>query len=674
MRNPLYHALIRRTPRTPHTAPTLSAITPVFKSLEPVVHAEPTEICLGTQPSASLPRATSAKSPATLLGAIVAAAYCALAAPGLAAEASKTAADRASPAPPSQHAIAMHGEPKLPEGFTHFPYVNPDAPKGGRLTLGELGTFDSLNPFIVRGVAPAGLRGLVYESLLARSADEPFTLYAHIAESLRVAPGRSWIEFDLDPRATFSDGRSITVTDVLFSYEVLRLKGRPYLRSHYGKVTKAEPKGERTVRFTFSNLADREIPLIIALMPILPKHAVSRETFDQTTLETPVGSGPYVVSEIDPGRSLTLTRDAGYWAADHPVRRGMNNFDELKILYFRDQTALFEAFKTGLVDVRPENDPSRWVEGYDFPAIRSGRARQLTFETGKPAGMSGLVFNTRRTKFSDQRMREALLLAFDGETINSSLYHGRFVRTESFFARSYLASTGQPADARERRYLAQFANLIKPEIMDGTWRLPKVNSPQDARSNLREAFRLLTAAGYRLDGRRLVSATTGEQLSIEFLVTTNGQQRLALTFANALKRLGIAVLVRKIEASQYWSRIGRFDFDIIQWHYSASLSPGNEQINRWASSHADIERSLNYAGVRNPAVDRTIEAMLQATTRSEFVSAVRAFDRALLSGTYLIPLFHIPEDWYAAWADLRQPPASPLLGTDLMTWWRAPEQ
>ena len=588
------------------------------------------------------------------------------------AQASKTTAATTPATIPWQHAIAMHGEPRLPQGFTHFPYVDPDAPKGGRLTLGELGTFDSLNPFIVKGVAPASLRGLVYESLLARSADEPFTLYAHIARRLRVAPDRSWIEFELDPRATFSDGRNITVADVLFSYEVLRLKGRPYLRSHYGKVTTAEQTAERTVRFTFSDLADREIPLIIALMPILPAHILAMETFDQTTLDQPLGSGPYVVTDIDPGRSLTLKRDARYWAADHPVARGMYNFDELKLLYFRDQTALFEAFKTGLVDVRPENDPSRWVEGYDFPAMRSGRARQITFDTGKPAGMSGLVFNTRRGKFSDQRMREALLLAFDGETINSSLYHGRFVRTESFFARSDLASTGLPADAREQRYLAPFTDLIKPEIMAGTWRLPRVQSPQEGRKNLREALRLLTAAGYRLDGRRLVSAKTGEQLSIEFLVTTNGQQRLALTFATTLKRLGISVLVRKIEASQYWSRIGRFDFDIIQWHYSASLSPGNEQINRWGSSHADIERSLNYAGVRNPAVDRTIEAMLQATTRSEFASAVRAFDRALLSGTYLIPLFHIPEDWYAVWADLRQPPEPPLLGTDLMTWWRAP--
>lgn len=570
------------------------------------------------------------------------------------------------------HAIAMHGYPRLAPGFTHLPYVNPDAPTGGRLTLGELGTFDSLNPFIVKGVAPSGLRGLVFESLLARSADEPFTLYAHLARSLLVAPDRSWIEFEIDPAARFSDGRPVTADDVLFSHDLLRVKGRPYMRSHYSKVATAEKLGARRVRFTFAPGADREIPLILALMPVLPKHAIDATTFDETTLAPLVGSGPYTITEVDPGRALTLRRNPGYWAKDHPVRRGMFNFDELKILYFRDATAVFEAFKAGLVDVRPENDPSRWVEGYDFPAMRDGRARKLSFATGRPAGMSGLVFNTRLTKFADQRVREAFLLAFDADAIDASLYHDRFVRSESFFARSDLASTGRPADACERELLAPYIDLIKPGILAGTWHPPGTGDGTTARDNLRRAFALLTDAGYRLDGRRLVSSATGRQLDVEFLVTTGGQQRLALAYANALRRLGIAVAVRKIEPSQYWARIGRFDFDIIQWHYSASLSPGNEQINRWASSHAGIERSLNYAGVRNPAVDATIEAMLTATDRETFVSAVRAFDRALLSGTYLVPLFHIPEDWYAAWSHLRQPPAPPLLGTDIMTWWIAP--
>ena len=655
---------------------TLSVLHRAFKPLEPSVRNDPSIIYANHHPLTARPRLRHIARAVSLLAALLLTPQ----ALGASETATKTTATATSAAlattarPVSLHAIAMHGKPLHSPGFTHFPYVNPDAPKGGRLTLGELGTFDSLNPFIVKGVAPSGLRGLVFESLLARSADEPFTLYAHLAKSLRVADDRSWIEFDLDPRATFSDGHPISASDVVFSHALLSTKGRPFMRSHYGKVSSAVAVTARTVRFTFSAAGDREIPLIIALMPILAEHAVDPETFDQTTLDNPIGSGPYMIGDLEPGRTLTLKRNPNYWANNHPVRRGTHNFDELKILYFRDQTALFEAFKTGLIDVRPENDPARWVEGYDFPAMRAGRARQLTFSTGKPAGMSGLVFNTRRKAFADQRLREAFLLAFDGQTINRSLFHNRFVRTDSFFARSSLASTGTPADDRERELLAPFKDLIKPDIMDGTWRLPTADTAQDARANLQKAFKLLTAAGYRLDKRRLVSAKTGAPLRIEFLVSTNGQQRLALSFSNSLKRLGIEVHVRKVEASQYWSRIGSFDFDIIQWHYSASLSPGNEQINRWASSHADIERSLNYAGVRNPAVDRTIAAMLEAATRTEFKSAVRAFDRTLLSGTYLIPLFHIPEDWYAANANLRQPPKPPLLGTDLMTWWREPAQ
>ncbi len=577
----------------------------------------------------------------------------------------------ASAADLPRHAIAMHGQPALPPGFTHFPYVNPDAPRGGRLTLGENGTFNSLNPFIVRGVAPSGLRGFVYESLMARSADEPFTLYGLIARSIDVAPDRSWITFHIDPDAAFSDGKPITTDDVLFSHDLMRRKGRPYLRSHYNKVDRAENLGPKTVKFHFKSPGDREIPLIMGLMPILPRHAVDPETFDQTTLRPPIGSGPYTVAKIDPGDALLFRRNAAYWAADRPVRRGLHNFAEVRILYFRDVSAVFEAFKTGAVDVRRETNPARWIDGYNFPAMRDHRAVRKTFKTGRPAGMTGIVFNTRRDKFADKRVRRALTLAFDGASINQTLFHGRFVRSESFFAGSQLASTGRPADAHERSLLAPYKDLLRPEIMSGTWRLPNDTTKQARRQRLKQAFDLLRAAGYALNSRKLVHRQSGRPFEIEYLVTTTAQERIALSFASNLKRLGITVTIRKIEASQYWSRIGSFDFDMIQWHYSASLSPGNEQINRWASSHADIERSLNYAGVKNPAVDAMIGEMLKATERAEFVSAVRAFDRALLSGSYLIPLFHVPEQWYAAWKHLRHPQRPPLLGTDYATWWHA---
>ncbi len=495
-----------------------------------------------------------------------------------------------------QHAIAMHGKPDLPAGFTHFPYVNPDAPKAGRLNLGELGTFDSLNPFIVRGVAPGGIRGLVYESLMARSANEPFTLYGLIAKSIEVAPDRSsWITFHIDSAATFSDGHPITADDVIFSHDLLRRKGRPYLRSHYSKVAKAEKLGSKTVKFHFKTSDDREIPLIMGLMPILPRHIVNPETFDKTSLQPPVGSGPYIVAKVDPGHAILFRRNPKYWAANLPTRRGMHNFEELRMLYYRDASAVFEAFKTGAVDIRLETNPARWIEGYDFPAIRNGQARRVTFKIGRPAGMTGLIFNTRLSKFADIRVRQAFALAFDGPGINQSLFHGRFVRSESFFARSSLASTGIPASSREKELLAPFPGAVSPAIMAGTWRTA---NKQTRRQQLKKAYDLLRAAGYRLQNRKLVHGGTGKALIVEFLVTATAQERIALTFATPLKRLGVTVTVRKVEASQYWSRIGDFDFDMIQWHYSASLSPGNEQFNRWSSKAADIKRSLNYAGVK----------------------------------------------------------------------------
>lgn len=565
----------------------------------------------------------------------------------------------------------MHGAPALQPNFTHFPYVDLQASKGGQLNLGQMGTFDSLNPFIVKGVAPEGLRGLVYESLLARSADEPFSLYPLIAQSIEVPPDRSTITFHLDPKATFSDGKPITADDVIFSHDLLRRKGRPYLRSHYSKVSLVERLDNRAVKFHFRQRGDREIPLIIGLMPILPKHALDAETFDQTSLNPPIGSGPYTVGKLEPGRSLRFQRNPDYWGADIPTRRSQHNFDEIRLLFYRDQTAIFEAFKTGAVDVREEKNPARWIDGYDFPAVKDGRIRRDTFQSGAPAGMTGLVFNTRQPKFSDLRVRQALALAFDGPSINQSLFHGRFVRTDSYFAGSHLASTGRPADAREQALLRPYKSQILPEVMNGTWQISSNGAHTNQRKNLRKAFGLLQSAGYTLNNRRLINQASGAPLDIEFLVTTGAQERIALTYAATLKRLGIKPTVRKIEPSQYWARIGDFEFDMIQWHYSASLSPGNEQINRWSTTAADIKRSLNYAGVKNPAVDAMITKLLEATERDEFISAVRALDRALLSGTYLIPLFHVPEKWYGVWHQLRHPKRTPLLGTDFSLWWHA---
>ncbi len=568
-----------------------------------------------------------------------------------------------------QHAIAMHGKPALAKGFDAFPYANPRAPQGGTLRLGRIGTFDSLNPFIVRGVTPDTIRGYVFESLLARSADEPFTLYALIARGIEVAEDRSWIVFHLHPGARFSDGTPITADDVRFSFDILRRKGRPYMRSHYSKVVRIETPSTQTVRFVFKAGADREIPLIMGLMPVLPRHANRPESFDKTTLQPMVGSGPYTISKVVAGGSITYARNPNYWGRDLPVRRGLFNFDVVHVDYFRSNAAFFEAFKTGAIDFRQENDPARWIDSYDFPAATSGAVRKYAFDTGLPAGMTGFVLNTRRAKFADQRVRQAMQLAFDARRINAQMFHGRYIRSASFFARSDLASTGRPASATEKRLLAPFAGAVRNDILAGTWRPPTANTGREQRANLKRAFQLLRAAGYQLQGRRLVKAGNGKPFTIEFLVTTRAQGRLALAFGDNLKRLGIATSIRQMEDSQYWARLGTFDFDVIQWTYRASLSPGNEQIHRWSSRYVDVERSFNYAGVKSAAVDRMIEAMLAAKQRPDFEAAVRAFDRVLLSGDYVIPLFHDPKQWVAASSKLAFPKRQPLFGFDLSTWW-----
>ena len=565
------------------------------------------------------------------------------------------------------HGIAMHGTPKHPPGFTHFPYVNPDAPKGGRLVLGTLGTFDSLTPFIIKGVSPSTMREYVYESLLMRSGDEAFSLYGLIAQSVELPEDRSAITFHLRPEARFSDGAPITPEDVLFSHEMLKQKGWPYHRSHYSKVESAEKVSAHAVRFTFGAAGDREIPMILGLMPILPKHKTTAENFEQTTLEPPIGSGAYSVARVDAGRSITYRRNPDWWGRNLAVTRGRFNFDEIKVEYFRDASSLFEAFKAGEIDLRVEEDPGRWIEGYRFGAVAEGRVVQREFDTGLPSGMSALAFNTRRQAFRDARVRRAFILLFDADWINRNLYNGLYKRTQSFFERSELSSSGRPADARERALLAPFAQHVNADVLAGKQRFPANDGNGDNRANLQAAFKLFTEAGYRLENNILVK--DGSPLTFEFLAQTRQQERLMLSYARTLERLGIAVRIRQVDPSQYWSRLKNYDFDMIQWSWSASLSPGNEQINRWSSKAAAMEGTLNYPGVENPAVDAMIDALLQAEAAEDFAAAVRALDRALLSGDYVIALFHLPKVWVAYWNHLRFPSLQPLAGLDVDTWW-----
>ena len=579
-------------------------------------------------------------------------------------------AQNAGPAPPA-HGIAMHGSPLLPAGFTHQPHVNPDAPKGGTLRLGSPGTFDNLNPFTIKGNTPQGLREYVFESLMARAADEPFTLYGLIAAGIETPADRSAVTFHLRPQARFSDGKPITAEDVVVSHKVLAEKGWPYHRAHYRKVEKVDVLGPHTVRFTFGASGDRELPLILGLMPVLPRHRLDAETFDRTTLDPVVGSGPYTIAKVDPGRAIVYRRNPGYWGRDLPIQRGRYNFDTISYEFFRDQGAMFEAFKAGDIDVRVEEEPARWAEAYDFPAVRNGQVVRREIKLGLPAGMSALVFNTRRAPFDDARVRRAFVQLLDAEWINRNLFHSLYRRTGSFFARSDLASAGRPADARERELLARFPGAVHPDILEGRPFLPVTDGSGNNRAGLAAANKLLVEAGYGLAGGRMVHRATGKPLAFEFLAASRSQERLILAFGAPLKQLGIAMRVRQVDSAQYWGRMKSYDFDMAQWNWGASLSPGNEQINRWSSRAAAIDGTLNYAGVKNPAVDAMIEELLKAEAREPFESAVRALDRVLLSGEYVIPLFHVPGQWLAWNRRVTFPERTPLSGIDFDTWWAA---
>jgi peptide/nickel transport system substrate-binding protein len=570
--------------------------------------------------------------------------------------------------------LAMHGAPRETAGFTHFPYANPDAPKGGRVAFAVQGSFDSLNPLIVKGVAAEGVREYVYESLLARAYDEPFSLYGLIAESVETPNDRSFVEFTLHPEAKFSDGTPITIADVMFSHALLKEHGRPNHRSYYKKVTKVEQTGPNKVKFTFDGSGDREMPLIMGLMPVLPRHLIDPERFEKTTLVAPVGSGPYKVAKIDPGKSISFQRDPDYWGRNLPVNRGHYNFDEIKFDYYRDGGSMFEAFKSGLVRLRREEDPTRWTKGYTFPALRDGRVVKEELPVETPAGMTALVFNTRRPIFADQRVREALIKLFDFEWVNRTLYHGQYARTQSYFDRSDLSSDGRPADAAERALLAPFAGEVKPAIMDGTFSFPVSDGTGENREGRAEALRLLEAAGYRLTGGKLINIATGEPFKFEILATTRAQERLLLTYASALKQVGIEARIRQIDSAQYQRRKQTYDFDMIQYAWPVSMSPGNEQSFRWGSEGAMTEGTFNYPGVRSAGVDAMIEALLKAEDRPGFVAAVRALDRLLLSGDYIIPLFHLPRQWVAHWSDLKRPETTPLYGYQIDTWWVEPER
>ncbi|MDB5643182.1 MAG: uncharacterized protein JWN07_2499 [Hyphomicrobiales bacterium] len=575
-----------------------------------------------------------------------------------------------------QHGIAMHGEPALPPDFAHLPYANPEAPKGGRLSVGFQGTFDSLNPFNLKaGSAAQGLSGNVFQTLMTRSLDEPFTLYGLIARTIETDEAREHVTFRLDPRARFSDGSAITSADILFTFELLKTKGRPQQRAAYGQVKKVETPDAATISFDLTGSQDRELPLTIALMPALSKARTDPERFVETSLDIPVGSGPYRIENVRPGESLILKRNPDYWAKDLPIHRGLFNFDEIRIEYFRDAASLYEAFKGGLIDYREETNPTRWLTGYDFPAMQSGKLAKASLPLGVPKGMTGFAFNTRNALFKDARLREAFGLMFDFEWINAKLYGGLYRRTASFFDESELSASGRPASEAERALLAPFPGVVRADIMDGRWRPPQTDGSGRDRATARRALALLKDAGYVLSDGALVERASGRPVDFEIMVVDRNQERLALNYADSLRRIGAAVRVRLVDEVQYQRRRQKFDFDMMLGTWLASASPGAEQRGRWGSSSANQEATFNLAGVASPAVDAMIAALLAAHSHEDFVSAVRALDRVLLSGFYIVPLFHAPEQWFAYSTALARPErtaqfAAPLFGATLDSWWR----
>mgnify|MGYP003646090147 CR=1 FL=1 len=574
------------------------------------------------------------------------------------------------------HAIAMHGEPALPADFAHLPYVNPDAPKGGKVAYGVVGTFDSVRPFIVRsmrttarGVVDLEYGNLVYETLMQRSQDEPFTFYGLLAETVEWDEDRSYIQYNLNPKARWSDGVPVTADDIIFTMELLRDKGRPPFSTRLNQVAKMEKVGDLSVRFTFNEMSNREFPLILSMSPVLPKHATNAETFDQSTLEPGIGSGPYLISEVKPGERITFTRRKDYWARDLPIKRGIDNYDEITVEYFLSETAQFEAFKKGVIDVYPDGSATNWARGYDFPAVANGEVIREEYDRRTPSGMYGFVFNTRRPLFADVRVRKALSMLFDFEWANRSLYDMSYTRTKSFWDGSELSSHGVPADAREREILAPYPDAVSEDIMDGSWTLPVTDGSGRDRKVSRAALTMLEEAGYRIEGGRLIDAA-GKPFAFALMTQNEGQEKLAVAFQRSLAALGIEMAIRTVDDAQYQQRSQTFDYDMIMKSFPSSMSPGTEQIGRWGSATRDREGSFNFAGVASPAVDAAIDAMLNAVSADDFRSSVRAFDRVLLSGHYVIPAFHLGKAWVAHRARITPPEGPPpLYGYYLPAWW-----
>nr|WP_265013653.1 extracellular solute-binding protein [Marinobacter zhanjiangensis] len=563
----------------------------------------------------------------------------------------------------------MHGEPAYGPDFSHFSYVNPDAPKGGRLRLAvRANGYDTFNPLVVRGVAAAGISTYLYDTLLVSSDDEPFSAYGLIAESIETPEDRSHVVYNLRPEARFHDGHPITAEDVAFTFNLLMEKGHPFYRSYYAGVENVTVESERRVRFDFGDTSNRELPLIVGQMPILPEHYWQEHVFGEEGLTRPLGSGPYRIGEFEAGRYITYERAEDYWAADLPVRKGRFNFDRIRYDYYSDETVSLEAFKSGDYDFRLESSAKNWATAYSGDRFADGRIITEAIEHQRPAGMQAFIFNTRRDKFSDPKVREAIAHAFDFDWANRNLFYDQYERTDSFFENSELASSGLP-QGRELEILNAYRDQLPDDVFTEAYSPPSTEGDRTLRDNLRKAMTLLQEAGYRIQDGAMVHQDTGETLSFQFLLHQKNFERIVLPFKNNLERLGMDVSVRLVDTNQYVERVQSYDFDIVTQVISQSDSPGNEQRDFWHSSVVDIKGSRNYAGIADPVVDALVEKVIQAPDRETLVNHVRALDRVLLHGHYVVPQWHLSMDRIAYWSFLERPETTPKNGVDVDNWW-----
>nr|WP_322868041.1 extracellular solute-binding protein [Aquicoccus sp. G2-2]MEA1113142.1 extracellular solute-binding protein [Aquicoccus sp. G2-2] len=555
----------------------------------------------------------------------------------------------------------MYGSPALPPDFVSLPYANPDAPKGGRIVTGNTGGFDSLNPFILKGTPPWQLRFLGYESLLGRNYDEPFGLYGLLAESVEVGANRHWVEFTLRKNARFSDGSPVTLEDVIWSYKTLGTQGHPRYLGFWSKVASIEATGPRSLRLTF-NTEDRELPLIAGLRPILKKAQWEGREFGAATLEPPIGTGPYVVSEYEPGRHVTLKRNPDYWGANLPLMQGRANFDEIRIEFFGDASVMFEAFKAGELNVLRESNAEKWARQYDFPAMQSGDVVKSEIADGKPSGITGFVMNTRHAPFNDWRVRQAMLLAFNFEYMNDTITGGRQKRITSYFSGTDLGMRPGPAKDRVKTLLAPFADELLPGALDG-YELPKADGTARNRKNLHRAMTFLAKAGWTAQHGKLTNAK-GVPLRFSILLPQGSSEKQAFAniFIQALARIGIDATLDVVDNAQYFKRLETYDFDMTDIRRGFSLSPGNEQRLYWGAKGVDTPGSRNLMGMNSPAAEAMIDTMLATDDAAEFTAAVRALDRVLMSGRYIIPTYDFGVGRIAHSKHLHYPAHVPVYG------------